>query len=474
MSYITKCTITELASLQRDGLSCLEIAEAYIKNAQADPYNAYITVTGEQALERAMALDRIREDRKAFPLFGIPYAAKDNICTKDILTTCASKMLAEHLPVYDATAIRYIHSAGGVLIGKTNMDEFGMGSSSDTGYFGKVINPFNEQRSVGGSSGGSAVAVATGACAFALGSDTGGSVRLPAAFNGVVGVKPTYGRISRYGLIAFASSLDQIGVLTKDVTDSATVLEQLCGKDAMDSTSSEQSADLVHALSQGIQGMRIAVIRELTDIADSQTRLSITNAAAMISKLGGTVEEISVPEISKGLWAYYVISSAEASSNLARYDGVRYGYSAPDRTTLSSLYTKSRSEGFGTEVKRRLLLGGYVLSAENRSAYYLKALAIRNEIKTALSRVFKDLDCLLCPVSPNISWECGFQGADTYKNDICTVIANITGLPAMSLPCGTDSNGVPMGLQLMANSFNEQALYRVGYALEQALKGGTR
>ena len=476
MSDITKCTVKELLSLQMEGLSCYDTVNAYIKRAKQDNCNAYITLCEKDALARAQKLDDIKKENKAaaknMPLLGIPYAAKDNICTRGIPTTCASKMLSEHTPVYNATVIEILEKSGGVLLGKANMDEFAMGSASETGYFGKVINPYNCHRIAGGSSGGSAVAVASSIAAFALGSDTGGSVRLPAAFNGVVGIKPTYGRVSRYGLIAFASSLDQIGVITRNITDNALVLEQICQKDKMDPTSSDKECDFLSGIKDGIKGMRFAVIKELIESSDGQTKESIKRVTSCISDLSGVVDEISVPNLNKALWAYYVISSAEASSNPARYDGVRYGFRAKDCSSITELYTQSRTLGFGDEVKRRLLLGSFVLSAKNRDEYYLKALSIRAEIKNTLSEIFNSFHCILSPVSPVVAWKSGLKGAKAYNNDIYTVIANVAGIPAISLPCGRDTNGVPMGVQLMADHFDEANLYRAGYALEQALTQG--
>ena len=408
------------------------------------------------------------------PLCGIPVAVKDNICVKGGKTTCASQMLADFVSPYSATVWEKLQAAGCVLLGKTNLDEFAMGSSTENSAFHPTHNPRDLSRVPGGSSGGSAACVAADEAPFSLGSDTGGSIRQPAAFCGVVGMKPTYGMVSRYGLVAFASSLDQIGPMTKTVADNALVLDAIAGYDCRDTTSIKRGyTPMNREMKAGVKGLRIGLPKEMFgEGLSADVRKAVMNAAKTLEHLGATVKEVSIPSLKVALPAYYVLSSAEASSNLARFDGVRYGHRAAEYADLEELYLKSRSEGFGAEVKRRILLGTYTLSAGYFDAYYKKALQVRTLVIRELNAVLKDVDCLLSPVAPTTAYKIGektMSPLEMYLGDIDTVPVNIAGIPGLSLPCGLDRAGLPVGVQLMGATFSEPLLYRVGYALEEAL-----
>ncbi len=463
--------------IQNKEISATELTRAQLAHIEKTETSveSFVTVTGEKALEKAEAVDaKIARGEALSPLAGIPAAIKDNISTKGVLTTCASKMLYNYVPPYDATAYARLDEAGTVMVGKANMDEFAMGSSTENSYFKKTKNPRNTAHVPGGSSGGSAAAVAANEAVFALGSDTGGSIRQPASFCGVVGMKPTYGLVSRYGLIAFASSLDQIGPITKDVRDQALVLSAICGKDDKDSTSYRgEVPDFLGALTGECCGMRIGLPKEyLSDAVDVAVREAVLSAAKAYEAMGAEIVECSLPMLDYALEAYYLISSAEASSNLARYDGVRYGFRAEGCDDLEKLFLKTRSEGFGNEVKRRIMLGTFVLSSGYYDAYYKKAQKTRTLICEDFARVFETVDCILTPTSPCTAWKFGEKSADPvqmYLADICTVSVNIAGLPALSMPYGEDAAGLPIGIQLIGGRMRDADILRAAYALE---KGG--
>ena len=434
---------------------------------------AYITVTSDMAKKTAAAIDKSRESgEKLSKLAGIPYALKDNIVTKGIRTTCASKMLENFVPPYSATVYERLSSLGGVLLGKTNMDEFAMGSSTSNSYFGRTKNPFDPTRVPGGSSGGSAAAVARGMAFYSLGSDTGGSVRQPAAFCRLVGMKPTYGRVSRYGLVAFASSLDQIGPITRDVYDNALILSEICGKDPRDATSLGEREDFTDGIALGVKGLRIGIPDEFfSDGVEKGVSEAVKSAARELEKLGAELVRVSFTSLEYALSAYYVISSAEASSNLARFDGVRYGYRAKEFSDIDELYERSRSEGFGDEVKRRIMLGTFVLSAGYYDDYYKKAIAARKLVRDDFSAAFGLCDVILTPTAPTVAYryDDDRDPVSEYEGDIFTVPASLAGLPAMSVPFGR-VEGLPVGVQLIGKAFDEKTLYRVGYTLESAGK----
>lgn len=476
-----RLTAHELSEkLKKREISAVELTRAQLSRIEeAEPeIESLVTVTADAALEKAAAVDRkIAAGEAVSPLAGIPMAIKDNISTKGVLTTCASKMLYNYVPPYDATAAERLDAADAVMVGKANMDEFAMGSSTENSYFKKTKNPKNTAHVPGGSSGGSAAAVAADEAVFALGSDTGGSIRQPASFCGVVGMKPTYGLVSRYGLIAFASSLDQIGPITKDVRDCATVLSVISGKDAKDSTSlSAPVPDFLGALTGECKGMKIGLPKEyFSDAVDPAVRDAVLAAAKAYESMGAEVAECTLPMLDYALEAYYLISSAEASSNLARYDGVRYGFRAEGCKDLDELFLKTRSEGFGKEVKRRIMLGTFVLSSGYYDAYYKKAQQTRTLICQDFARVFESFDCILTPTSPCTAWKFGDKSADPvqmYLADICTVSVNIAGLPALSMPCGADAAGLPVGVQLIGGRLRDDVILRAAYALEQNGKGG--
>ncbi len=459
--------------------SAVETTANYIEKIRSNDRttDAFLTLCEESAIAQARAIDdKIREGRPAGKLAGVPVAVKDNICTDGIRTTCASKMLEDFIPPYNATVVERLLEEDAVIIGKTNMDEFAMGSSTENSAFKITKNPRDITRVPGGSSGGSAAAVAAGLVPVSLGSDTGGSIRQPAAFCGIVGLKPTYGLVSRYGLIAFGSSLDQIGPLSNTVRDCALMLEVIQGNDTKDSTSYKGAyqKDYVSGLEKDIKGIRIGVPKEfLIEGLDEKIEASIRESIRHFESLGAIVEEISLPAADDGLSAYYIISSAEASSNLARYDGIRYGYRTKDYTNIEELMEKSRSEAFGTEVKRRIMLGTYALSSGYYDAYYNRAQKYRKVLKGQFEEVFGKYDLILGPTSPVLPFKIGERSSDPlqmYLADVYTIIVNLAGLPAISIPCGYSREGLPVGLQLIGPHYGEQKILQVAYALEQELK----
>lgn len=440
---------------------------------QEEAINAYISIFPEQAISQAREIDRrIEAGDKVGVLAGIPVAVKDNICVQGSLTTCGSYILSNFIPPYDATVVQRLRVEDAIIVGKANMDEFAMGSSSETSYFGPVKNPYDPTRTPGGSSGGSAAAVAMGEAILALGSDTGGSVRQPAAFCGVVGMKPTYGRVSRYGLVAYASSLDQIGPLAKDVADCALLLRVIAGHDPRDSTSVDlEVPDYLASLNPQVSGMRIGLPREyFAEGLDPEVERAVKEAVARLEELGAQVEEVSLPHTDYAIAAYYIIATAEASSNLARYDGARYGHRSSNPRDLAEMYAQSRSEGFGEEVKRRIMLGTYVLSAGYYEAYYRKAQKVRTLIKEDFDRAFRGCDVLITPTSPTPAFRLGEKLDDPltmYLSDIYTISVNLAGIPAISVPCGLSSSGLPIGLQILGKPFDEETILRGALAVEQ-------
>ncbi len=456
----------------------MELTQAYIDAiAQREAeIHAYISTDSENALKQAVEADKRIGAGEGTALTGIPAGIKDNMCTKGIRTTCASKMLADYVPPYDAHVIERLQDEGYVLLGKLNMDEFAMGSTTENSAMGVTKNPCDTTRVPGGSSGGSAAAVAACEAAYTLGSDTGGSIRQPAAFCGVVGMKPTYGRVSRYGLVAFASSLDQIGPLTRDVRDNALVLSAIAGHDKRDATSVEIGVDdYLAGLQSGVAGMRIGLPEEFFgDGIAPDVKEAVLAAADTLAAMGAELVQVKMPSLDHALSAYYVISSAEASSNLARFDGVRYGYRAADFADMDELYQKSRSEGFGSEVKRRIMLGTFALSSGYYDAYYKKALQVRSLVRADFDAAFEKCDCILSPVAPTVAYKIGEKTSDPlemYLGDAYSVPVNIAGVPALSLPCGTGEGGMPVGMQLIGPAFSEAMLYRVGYAFENRGRG---
>ena len=444
-----------------------------IEKREKKVYSFVSVLDREAVLERAAKVQRqIDEGSLVHPLAGVPMAVKDNLCTKGILTTCASGILYNFVPTYTAEAVRRLEEAGAVLIGKTNMDEFSMGSTTETSAYGATRNPWNTAHVPGGSSGGSCAAVAAEECSFALGSDTGGSIRQPSAFCGVTGIKPTYGTVSRYGLIAYASSLDQVGPVAKDVTDCVVVLETIASYDSKDSTSAfRKDCRFSEALQDEVKGMRIGIPHGyLGEGLDKEVREAVLRAADMLKEKGAIVEEFELNLASYAVPAYYVIACAEASSNLSRFDGVKYGYRTKEYEGLHQMYKKSRSEGFGPEVKRRILLGSFVLSSGYYDAYYLKALRTKALIKKEFDKAFLKYDVLLGPAAPTTAPKLGAFFNDPvkmYLSDIYTVSVNLAGLPGISVPCGTDRNGLPIGVQLVGDCFQEKNIIRAAYALEQ-------
>ena len=435
--------------------------------------NCYVTVDEEGALKRAEEVQRQIEDGTLTgPLAGVPVAIKDNMCTEGLLTTCSSKILDNFKPTYTAEAVKKLEEAGAVIIGKTNMDEFAMGSTTETSAYGETKNPWNTEHVPGGSSGGSCAAVAAEECSFALGSDTGGSIRQPSSFCGVTGIKPTYGTVSRYGLIAYGSSLDQIGPVAKDVTDCATILEAITSYDKKDSTSVKRDdTDFTSALVDDVKGMRIGIPKDyFGDGLDAEVKENILQAVKVLEEKGAVVEEFDLSLVKYAIPAYYIIADAEASSNLARFDGVKYGYRTKEYEGLHNMYKKSRSEGFGPEVKRRIMLGSFVLSSGYYDAYYLKALRVKALIKKAFDDAFAKYDMILGPAAPTTAPKLGESLQDPismYLGDIYTISVNLAGLPSISLPCGTDSQGLPIGLQLIGDCFQEKKIIQAAYSFEQ-------
>ena len=446
-------------------------------DASEESIHAYVTIDREAALAKAEAVQKqIEAGELTGPLAGVPVAIKDNMCTEGVLTTCSSRILGNFIPTFTAEAVKNLEKAGAVMIGKTNMDEFAMGSTTETSAYGVTRNPWNTEHVPGGSSGGSAAAVAAEECFFALGSDTGGSIRQPASFCGVVGLKPTYGTVSRYGLIAYGSSLDQIGPLTKDVTDCATVMEAIASHDTKDSTSIDRAAigkdtDFTSALIEDVKGMKIGIPRDyFGDGLDSEVKEAVLAAAKALEAKGAIVEEFDLSLVEYAIPTYYTIAAAEASSNLERFDGIKYGYRTSEYEGLHNMYKKTRSEGFGPEVKRRIRLGSFVLSSGYYDAYYLKALRVKAMIRKAFDDAFSKYDLILGPVAPTTAPKLGESLSDPlkmYLGDIYTISVNLAGLPGISVPCGVDSQGLPIGMQLLADSFEEKKLIQAAYTYEK-------
>ena len=477
---ITRMTLLELSdAMQRGDLTSREVTQAYLDRIHQveGKVQAYISLNEDEALRQADECDKKRQQgEKVSPLCGIPVAVKDNICVKGGKTTCASKMLADFVSPYSATVWEKLQAAGCVLLGKTNLDEFAMGSTTETSAYGVTRNPWNTEHVPGGSSGGSAAAVAAEECFFALGSDTGGSIRQPASFCGVVGLKPTYGTVSRYGLIAYGSSLDQIGPLTKNVTDCATVMEAIASHDTKDSTSIDRAAigkdtDFTSALIEDVKGMKIGIPRDyFGDGLDSEVKEAVLAAAKALEAKGASVEEFDLSLVEYAIPTYYTIAAAEASSNLERFDGIKYGYRTSEYEGLHNMYKKTRSEGFGPEVKRRIMLGSFVLSSGYYDAYYLKALRVKAMIRKAFDDAFSKYDLILGPVAPTTAPKLGESLSDPlkmYLGDIYTISVNLAGLPGISVPCGMDSQGLPIGMQLLADSFEEKKLIQAAYTYEK-------
>ncbi len=434
---------------------------------------AYLSVTADEALASADAADKMLAAGTQTPVLGVPVAVKDNMCTDGVKTTCASKILGNFIPPYDATVIARLKQAGCVMPGKANMDEFAMGSSTENSGFFTTKNPWDLERIPGGSSGGSAAAVAAGECIAALGSDTGGSIRQPAACCGVVGLKPTYGRVSRFGLVAFASSLDQIGPITKDVADTAILMNILAGRDPKDSTSADVPVpDFTRSLVKDVKGMTIGIPKEyFIEGMDPEVEKAVRDAVAALESLGAKVKDVSLPHTGYAVAAYYILATSEASSNLARYDGVKYGFRADRPKDLMDLYKRSRSEGFGPEVKRRIMLGTYALSAGYYDAYYKKGQQVRTLIKRDFDEAFKTVDVIATPTAPTAAFKIGEKSADPlqmYLSDIFTISVNLAGIPGISLPCGFTKGNLPIGLQLLGKHFDEGSVLRAAYAYEQA------
>lgn len=469
-------TVHELRDkLAKKEITSEDITRSYIKRIEEkEPeVKAFVNTTTENAIEIAKEIDKKRaEGEKLSELAGIPIGIKDNICTKGVKTTCSSKMLENFVSPYDATVMEKVKAEDIIMLGKCNMDELAMGASTEYSYFKKTSNPWNLNKVPGGSSGGSAAAVAAGMVPWALGSDTGGSVRQPSSFCGTVGLKPTYGLVSRYGLVAFASSLDQIGTITKDVEDNAMLLNVIAGHDAKDSTSvNVEKKEYTKALINDVKGLKIGIPKEyFGEGINPEVKEAVMNVAKKYEELGATVEECSISVTDYALATYYIIACAEASSNLGRFDGIRYGYRTENFSNLKDIYRNSRSEGFGSEVKRRIILGTYVLSSGYYDAYYKKAQKVRTIVKQAFKDLFKKYDVLLTPTSPTVAFDIGTRSnnpLEMYLADICTVSINIGGVPAMSVPCGLDSEGMPIGFQLIGNHFDEETLYRAAYTYEQ-------
>ena len=450
------------------------VNDIFAKIEHKDPeINSYICTTKDNAIEQAENIDKLIQNKEKLPpLAGIPIAIKDNICTKGVATTCASKMLKSFVPPYESTASSKLWSSGGICLGKTNLDEFAMGSSTETSVFGVTSNPWDINRVPGGSSGGSAASVAAGFCAAAIGSDTGGSIRQPASFCGVVGLKPTYGRVSRWGLVAFASSLDQIGPITNTVSDAAEILYSISGKDPLDSTCLDKPVpNYLSDLNKSIKNLKIGIIRECFEHPglNPEVKKSVLSGAERFKSLGAQIFEVDCPRFNDGIATYYVIAPSEASANLARYDGVKYGYRSNEASNLLDMTSKSRAEGFGDEVQRRILIGTYALSAGYSDAYYKKAQKIRTLIRRDFDNAFKKVDILLTPTCPTTAFLKGDFANDPlsmYLSDLLTVPANLAGLPAISIPCGFDAKGLPIGLQLIGNVLEENKILNAANIFE--------
>ena len=465
--------------LKRGEVSARELTDQHLSRIEAvEPsIHAYTEVTAERARADADRIDAARAAGEPLPpLAGVPLAIKDNLCTRGVRTTCSSRMLENFVPPYESTVTSRLWDAGAVLLGKTNLDEFAMGSSTETSVFGPSRNPWNTDKVPGGSSGGSAAAVAAGECVGSLGSDTGGSIRQPAAFCGVVGLKPTYGRVSRYGLVAFASSLDQVGPFATNVADAAELLQVIAGEDPRDSTCLKAPVpDYTAALQQPVAGLKVGIVRECFEAEglDPEVKASVMAAANQLEALGCELVDVSCPRFNDGIATYYVIAPSEASANLARYDGVKYGYRAADAASLAEMTSRSRAEGFGDEVQRRILIGTYALSAGYVDAYYKKAQQVRTLIRRDFDRAFGSVDVLLTPTSPTTAFGFGAHSEDPlamYLADLLTIPANMAGLPAISLPCGFDAAGLPIGVQLITGVLQEERLLQVAWHYEQAAR----
>ncbi len=476
---ITELTVHELQEkIKNKELTVTEITNAYIDriNEKEKDVNAFITLLTDDASKKAKEIEeKINNGEIKSDLAGIPIGIKDNICTKGVRTTCASKMLENFISPYNATIAQKLDDAGLINLGKMNMDEFAMGSSTENSAFAKTKNPWNLNTVPGGSSGGSAAAVAADLVPWALGSDTGGSIRQPASLCGVVGLKPTYGLVSRYGLVAFASSFDQIGPITKDVKDCAILLNLLAGHDEKDTTSVDMpKIDYVSKLNNNVKGLKIGVPKEfMGEGINEEVKSAFKKSIEKYKELGAEIVEFSLDIAKYCLAAYYIIACAEASSNLGRFDGIRYGYRTKNYDNLEELFVNSRSEGFGPEVKRRIILGTYVLSSGYYDAYYKKAQKVRTLIKNEFDKAFEKFDVILTPTSPTVAFESGTKSnnpLEMYLADICTVSINVAGIPAISIPCGVDSNGMPIGMQLIGNRFSESTILNAAYTFEQAVK----
>ena len=476
---ITELTVHELKEkLEKKEITVTEITKAYIDriNEKEKDVQAFVTTLTDEAIEKSKRIEEEIENGKiTSKLAGIPIGIKDNMCTKGTKTTCSSKMLENFVSPYDATVVEKINNENMINLGKLNMDEFAMGASTEYSYFKKTKNPWNLNKVPGGSSGGSAAAVAANLVPWALGSDTGGSIRQPSSFCGVVGLKPTYGLVSRYGLVAFASSLDQIGPITKDVEDSALLLNIIAGHDEKDTTSVNiEKKDYTLGLKNDVKGLKIGIPKEyFGDGINKEVKASLEKAIEKYKELGATVEEFSLDIADYALATYYIIACAEASSNLGRFDGIRYGYRTENFSNLKDIYRNSRSEGFGAEVKRRIILGTYVLSSGYYDAYYKKAQQVRTLVKKEFEEAFKKYDVILTPTSPTVAFDLDSRSSnplEMYLADICTVSVNIAGLPGISIPCGVDSEGMPIGMQLIGNYFAEETILNAAYTYEQATK----
>ena len=472
---ILDLTALELGKKIKAGeITSPQATEAVIKQIKAveEQVHSYVTLDEEGAMKRAKEVQaQIEAGTLTGPLAGVPAAIKDNMCTKDMRTTCSSKILENFVPTYTAEAVLNLEKAGAVILGKTNMDEFAMGSTTETSYYGVTRNPWNTEHVPGGSSGGSCAAVAANECFYALGSDTGGSIRQPSSFCGVTGIKPTYGTVSRYGLIAYGSSLDQIGPVAKDVSDCAAILEAISSHDLKDSTSMARTdCDFTSALKDDVKGMKIGIPSSyFGEGLDEEVKAAILKAADILKEKGAIVENFDLGLVDYAIPAYYVIASAEASSNLSRFDGVKYGYRTKEYEGLHNMYKKTRSEGFGPEVKRRIMLGSFVLSSGYYDAYYLKALRTKALIKKEFDKAFAKYDLILAPASPDTAPKLGASLSDPlkmYLGDIYTISVNLAGLPGMTVPCGMDSKGLPIGMQLIGDCFKEKNIIRAGYAFE--------
>ena len=472
---IMSLTAVELGKkIKAKEISVTEATQAYLDQIEKveNDVHSYVTIDKEGALKRAEEVQKMIDDGTLLsPLAGVPVAIKDNMCTKGTRTTCSSKILENFVPTFTSEAVLNLEKAGAVIIGKTNMDEFAMGSTTETSYYGVTRNPWNLGHVPGGSSGDSCAAVAAGECAYALGSDTGGSIRQPSSFCGVTGIKPTYGTVSRYGLIAYGSSLDQIGPIAKDVTDCATILETIASHDVKDSTSVEREYDFTSALTDDVKGMKIGIPRDyFGDGLSADVKEQILNAVKVLEEKGAVVEEFDLSLVKYAIPAYYIIADAEASSNLARFDGVKYGYRTEEYEGLHNMYKKTRSEGFGAEVKRRIMLGSFVLSSGYYDAYYLKALRTKALIKQAFDKAFAKYDMIVAPAAPTTAPELGKSLSDPmkmYLSDIYTISVNLAGLPGISIPVGKDSKGLPVGMQLIGDCFQEKKIIQAAYTFEQ-------